>query len=200
VRVLPSENRVVVQGVNMIKRIRAEPHRAGRHRRARRPRSIFQRGAARPPSRATPAKIGFKTLDDGSKVRSRAPLAKSSTAKEHSDCTRLQEHYKSTIVRLPEGVQLRERPGSAETGPRSSSTWASARPSTTARSRSAVPDLTLISGQKPWSPSREVDRGVQSCAKAWRFGCRSRLRRDRHRTNSWTAWSRSAAARGDFRA
>jgi large subunit ribosomal protein L24 len=69
VRVLPSENRVVVQGVNMIKR----------HTRSSRTEQggIVEREAAihasnvalLDPKSGNATKIGFKTLDDGSKVR-----------------------------------------------------------------------------------------------------------------------------------
>ena len=69
VRVLPSENRVVVQGVNMIKRhTRASRTEQGGI--VEREASIHASNVALvDPKSGNATKVGFKTLDDGSKVR-----------------------------------------------------------------------------------------------------------------------------------
>ena len=68
-RVMPAESRVLVQGVNMIKRhMQPSGTQAG---------GIVQREAPihisnvslRDPNDGKPARVGFKTLDDGHKVR-----------------------------------------------------------------------------------------------------------------------------------
>ena len=69
-RVLRDENRVVVQGVNMVKRhTRPSAGPARRHRREGSADPRLQRRPYRSRSRSKPTRVGFKILEDGRKVR-----------------------------------------------------------------------------------------------------------------------------------
>ena len=68
-RVIPKENRVVVQGVNMIKR-HTKPSRAEAGGIIEREASIHASNVSHvDPKSGKATRVGYKTLDDGSKVR-----------------------------------------------------------------------------------------------------------------------------------
>jgi large subunit ribosomal protein L24 len=69
VKALPRENRVIVQGVNMIKR-HTRPSQTGNGGIIEKEASIHASNVAHlDPKENKPTRVGFKTLDDGRKVR-----------------------------------------------------------------------------------------------------------------------------------
>ena len=168
-KVVPDKNRLIVEGVNMIKR-HTKPN-PGKNIKG----GIVEREASLHasnvqlvcPECGAQTRIGHKILGDGRKVRD-LPQVRGS----RRQMSRLKDKYQKEVVpALTQGVRLQERDGRAPGSRRSSSTWASARRRRTRRSSTPAPTSSRASPAR--SRSRAAPRSRSPRSRSAR-ACRSR--------------------------